>query len=107
MTHRTNYAALLTNKPAVAKAASMVGCVQTRGRGKDDGSIRAMLEGIGKGEILLIPHAYQKCQLLNEVANLRDYIKANGIEIPGDIQTILEAFAMAMEHAATVSEVKS
>lgn len=54
MTHKTNYAALLTNKPAIAKAAGLVGCVQTRGARKDDGSIRALLEGIWAGRMMLI-----------------------------------------------------
>lgn len=53
MPHKANFTAQLSDPEAVRKVAASVGCVQTRGPQTGQGSIRLMLERIGRGEIVV------------------------------------------------------
>ena len=52
--HKPNFTAQLTDKEAVRRIAASIGCIQTRGSQMGQGSIREMLEKIGRGEIIVL-----------------------------------------------------
>jgi hypothetical protein len=48
-----NFSTRIDDLPALKKIAASLGYIQTRGKDKGDGSIRALLEAIARGEIIV------------------------------------------------------
>lgn len=105
MPHKPNFTAELTNKKSVEKAAAFIGCTQTRGKAKNYGSIRVMLEEIGQGEILLMFHQYDEPQKMLEIAaKIRLHGESLNSDPLDDFRCLLVSLAAALENAAKVKE---
>lgn len=101
MSHKPNFTAQLTNKAAVEEAAASVGCVHTRGREKGTGSIRAMLEEIGQGEILLMFHPFDDPETMLLAADQICKTAESISEDPMDgARSLITALAAALKNAA-------
>lgn len=57
-----NFSTRVDDLPALKRIAARLGYVQTRGKDKGDGSIRALLEAIARGEIVLARRARRRGQ---------------------------------------------
>jgi hypothetical protein len=102
MTTRQNFGAELRNKEAIIQAAADIGCIQTRGKTKGEGSLREMLENIGAGEILVLFHQYDDDgpgveDMLADAAKLRQMAEPL---YPSTLGETLKALAAAMESTA-------
>jgi|GEM_PF-6477752 len=53
MASTKNFSTRVDNLPVLKKIAASLGFVQTRGKDKGDGSIRALLEAIARGDLVL------------------------------------------------------
>lgn len=99
MAHTPNFTAQLTNKELVIKAASGIGCIQTRGIGKGQGSIREMLENIGGGEVLIMFHAFDEPGEMKRTA--KQVLKLTADMHPHDnLKELLTALSKSLERAA-------
>lgn len=108
MPHKPNFTAELTNKAAVEEAAASVGCAHTRGREKGQGSIRAMLEEIGQGEILLMFHQYDEPEKMREIAaKVRAHGESLNMDPLDDLRCLFTGLAAALEGAAKTKEFTS
>lgn len=56
MALRHNFSTQVTDLAAIKRVARRLGYVQTRGAQRGQGSIRALLEAIAKGEVALVPN---------------------------------------------------
>jgi len=95
MAHKPNFTAQLTNKEAVIKVAASIGCIQSRGSTKGQGSIREMLEEIGGGDILVLHHVYDDGDKMRaEAKRIRKIAKEY---IDEDLSDTLNGLANALE----------
>lgn len=99
MPHTPNFTAQLENKEFVMKAAAAIGCVQTRGEGKGQGSIREMLENIGGGECLVMHHIFDEPDKMRRVAR-RIWKMTDDMHPHDDLYEILRGLSKALETAA-------
>src|SRR5687767_6825811 len=96
MAHKPNFTAQLTNKEAVRNVAASIGCIHTRGREKDTGSIREMLEEIGGGEILVMHHIYDDgADIRKDIKELRKLAKQY---FNTNLENTLSALADSLEN---------
>lgn len=103
MPHTPNFTAQLDNKDSVMKAAAAIGCVQTRGEGKGEGSIREMLENIGGGEVLVMFHAFDEGDQMRRAVKHIHKLTAD-MHPHDDLYELLHALAKALENAAELKD---
>jgi hypothetical protein len=97
MPHKPNFTAELTNKAAVQEAAASIGCTHSRGREKGTGSIRAMLEEIGQGEVLVMFQPFDHPNDMRQAAeNLRQIADGN---------ELISALANSLDNAARIKQI--
>jgi hypothetical protein len=96
MPQKVNYSAYLTRKRAVTTAARLAGYAQPDGK---TGSIRAMLEGIGAGDIMLIE---TPAATVEQIAARVDALNAIMPIVPPDAIVPLVHYIAALKRAAIV-----
>ena len=78
MTLRHNFSTQVSDLAALKRAARRLGYVQTRGSQRGQGSIRALLEAIASGEVMLVPNK-EKQRSENPADRVLQNIASRGI----------------------------
>lgn len=108
MAHKPNFTAQLSDKAALIEVAARNGYVQRRGPDFGKGSVRAMLEAISDGRLIVVKNRALGEAELRQVANamidISRVIKEKGMDTLENVNVYLTIYELAkgLETAADV-----